>query len=101
MPQDPAGFEDLFSVAQTGTLDEEGLQKYVTTMVTEYDKLVIGEYFRQEGKAEGLAEGEAKGRVEGKAEEKASIAKKMLDLGLAIPIIQQATGLTEEEIRAL
>ena len=93
MPQDPAGFEDLFSIAQTGTLDEEELQKYVTTMVTEYDKLVIGEYYRQEGFAEGEAKGEAK--------EKASIAKKMLDLGLAIPIIQQATGLTEEEIRAL
>jgi hypothetical protein len=27
--------------------------------------------------------------------------KKLLDLGLAIPIIQQATRLTEEEIRAL
>lgn len=97
MPKDPAGFEDVFSVAQTGTLDEEELQKYVTTMVTEYDKLVIGQYYRQEG----FAEGEAKGKAEGKAEEKAFIAKRMLDLGLAIPVIQQATGLTEEEIRAL
>ena len=48
-PPDQAGFEDLFSIAQTGELNENGISKYVTSMVTEYDRKVIGEYFFREG----------------------------------------------------
>ena len=68
VPKDPAGFEDVFSVARTGTLGEDGLGKYVTTMVSEYDKRVIGEYFRREGYAEGRKEGHDAGRKEGREE---------------------------------
>ena len=60
-PPDQAGFEDLFSIAQTGELNENGISKYVTSMVTEYDRKVIGEYFFREGRAEGRAEGMAEG----------------------------------------
>jgi len=65
VPKDPAGFEDVFSVARTGTLGDDGLGKYVTTMVSEYDKRVIGEYFRREGYAEGHEKGREAGREEG------------------------------------
>ena len=56
VPQNPAGFEDVFSVAQTGELPDKGFEKYVTSMVSEYDKRVIGGYFRQEGYEAGLAD---------------------------------------------
>ncbi len=47
--------------------------------------------------AEGRAEGEAKGRAEGKAE----VARNLLHLGLSIPQIAEATGLSTAEIEAL
>lgn len=59
IPQNPAGFEDVFQVAETGELSETEFNKYVSSMVTEYDRLVIGEYFHQEGYEKGKAEGKA------------------------------------------
>jgi predicted transposase/invertase (TIGR01784 family) len=96
-PQDPVGFDDVFSVARTGTLEEDGLEKYVTTMVLEYEKRVIGEYFHKEGYDKGKAEGLAEGKVEGIR----LTAKNLRDLGQDVALIQQATGLSEVEIRAL
>ena len=97
VPQNPAGFEDVFNVALTGELTDKGFGKYVTSMVTEYDKRVIGGYFRQEGYEAGLAEG----KVVGKVEEKRTTAKNLRELGVDVAIISQATGLGEEEILAL
>ena len=60
---------------------------------------------RAEGDAKGRAEGEAKGRAEGKAEGraegKAEVARNLLHLGLSIPQIAEATGLSTAEIEAL
>ena len=92
-PRDPAGFEDIFSIAQTGELNEKGISKYLTSMVTEYDRKVIGDYFFSEGMAKGMAEG--------KAEAVKATAKKFRELGVEISTISQATGLTEAEIKAL
>ena len=92
-PPDQAGFEDLFSIAQTGELNENGISKYVTSMGTEYDRKVIGEYFFREGRAEGMAEGIA--------ETKRNTARELRGLGVDVSIIAQATGLTESEIEAL
>ena len=52
---------------------------------------------RQEGLEEGLAKGLAKGRDESSLE----IAKSLLDMGVAIDKIMNATGLDEEQIRSL
>lgn len=52
---------------------------------------------RQEGLEEGLAKGLAKGRDERSLE----IAKSLLDMGVAIDKIMNATGLDEEQIRSL
>ena len=58
-----------------------------------------------EGKAAGLAEGKAEGLAEGKAEGlaegKVSVAKQLLACGVDMAIIVAATGLSEEQIRAL
>ena len=68
---------------------------------------------KAEGKAEGMAEGEAKGRAEGRAEgiaegeakgeaKKAKvIALALLEQGVAISVIQAATGLSKEELLML
>lgn len=56
---------------------------------------------RAEGKAEGRAEGMVEGMAKGKHEEKIENARKLKELGVPANIIQQATGLTEEEINDL
>ena len=45
--------------------------------------------------------GEAKGREEGEAKERLALALKFKELGTDVSIIQQATGLTLEEINNL
>ena len=50
------------------------------------------------GRAEGRAEGRREGVVEGEAKGKLQTAKSLLALGVAIEIIQKATGLRAEEI---
>ena len=92
-PADQAGFEDVFSIAQTGELEEKELRKYVTSMITEYDKKVIGEYFHREGYT--------KGRTEGIAEEKRSTVRNLRAIGASMEIIMAATQLSEEEIEAI
>lgn len=93
VPDNSFGFEDVFMLARTGELNHEELKKYVSTMLNDYDKYVIGEYARREGFNEGKAEG--------KAEEKAAIAKAMLKKGISVDNIITCTGLAEKEILAL
>ena len=54
-----------------------------------------------EGRAEGEAKGRAEGKAEGWAEGKAEVARNLLHLGLSIPQIAEATGLSPAEIEAL
>ena len=60
---------------------------------------------RAKGMAEGLAEGRAKGMeeglAEGRAEGRVETIRKMLDAGVAMSIIADALGLTEEEQKKL
>ena len=70
-------------------------------MRTELDRIAENNFARKQGLAEGLARGEAKGRAEGRAEEKRQTAKSLKELGVDLSIIQQATGLSAEDIQAL
>ena len=56
---------------------------------------------REKGRAEGRVEGRAEGRAEGEAVTKFQVAKKMLNLGVEITIIMNATGLTRNDIEAI
>ncbi len=56
---------------------------------------------REEGKKEGIEEGKKEGREEGKKEALIEIAKNMKKIGVAIEIIIQSTGLTQEEINRI
>ena len=66
-------------------------------MRTELNRIAENNFARKQGLAEGLARGEAKGR----AEEKRQTAKNFKELGVDLSIIQQATGLSAEDIQAL
>ena len=54
-----------------------------------------------EGKSLGLAEGEARGRSEGFRQAKLETAKNLLNFGLSIENIAQATGLTMQDVERL
>jgi len=61
-------------------------------MRTELDRIAENNYAREQGIKQGKAEENAKNL---------SSLKALRDLGVDIAIISQATGLSEEEIRAL
>lgn len=54
-----------------------------------------------EGKAKGIAEGKAKGKAEGELEAKLEVARNLLAMGMDLPSVQKATGLTEEELKSI
>lgn len=97
VPEDTAGFDDVFDLARTGELDGKELEKYITTMVNEYEKYVIGEYARQEGYKKGKEEGKA----EGKAETLKDNVQKLLAFGMAPEDIAKALQMPLEEVVAL
>lgn len=56
---------------------------------------------RAEGHAEGRAEGRAEGHAEGLVEGVQKTARKLREMGMDVTFIEQATGLTAEEIAVL
>lgn len=56
---------------------------------------------RAEGREEGRAQGREEGRAEGRAEEKKIIARKMIEMGMDLKSIGDATGLKADEILSL
>ena len=106
----PAGFTDpllgdLYRATELASMPIETREFYDHNMRTELDIIAERDYARRvaiaDGRAEGRAEGLAKGRAEGLAEGKASVAKQLLACGVDMAIIVAATGLSEEQIRAL
>ena len=55
----------------------------------------------ERGKSLGLVEGEARGRSEGSHEKALETAKNLLQFGLSLEKIAQATGLTQAEVEAI
>ena len=72
-------------------------------MVTEYDKLVIGEFHHKEGMKEGLEKGLKKGieigREAGKAETQRELVLRMREKGMDEETIADLVGLSLEKIR--
>ena len=56
---------------------------------------------RAEGMAQGKAEGMAQGRAEGKAEGRVETARNLLQMGLELDKISQATQLSLDEIKTI
>ena len=106
-------FTKIFEVSELYNMDECTRDKVLNKMTTERDlrnqmayarKVAIEEGLaegRAEGLAEGRAEGLAEGRAEGRAEANLEAALKFRNLGVAVEIISEATGLSIEEIKQL
>ena len=97
IPHDASDFEPIFEIAMTEQFEEEQLKIYLNAMVTDYDKLVIGEFHEQKGFREGLE----RGRAEGRNERSLTMAKAMLADNNPVDVISKYTGLSLDEIKAL
>ena len=105
VPRDASDFAPIFEIARTEQFEEEQLKVYLNAMVTDYEKLVIGEYHEQkgfkegleQGRAEGREQGRAEGRAEGEANALAAVAKKLREIGVDEQSIRQATGLAQTQ----
>ncbi len=82
-------FKLLFEASEFANMGIDKQLKVSEIMRTELDRIAENNYAREQG------------LKQGKAEEKRVTAMKFRDLGVDIAIISQATGLSEEEIRAL
>ena len=98
-------FTKIFEVSELYNMDEYTRDKVLNKMTTERDLRNQMAYARkvaiEEGLAEGRAEGLAEGRAEGRAEANLEAALKFRNLGVAVEIISEATGLSIEEIKQL
>ncbi len=90
-------FVDLIDLATYDKMTEDEQIAYDRSLkrMWDYDAVLDGErnYAREEGHEQGLQEG--------KQEEKLLIATNLKKMGFSLDTIQQATGLTKEEIEAL
>ncbi|AIQ31688.1 hypothetical protein P40081_28850 [Paenibacillus sp. FSL P4-0081] len=77
--------------------DSEARRKY-----EDRQKFLLDEASQRDGaQREGFAKGIAVGRAEGELEAKLEIARNLLAMGLDLPAVIKATGLTEEELKSI
>ena len=89
------------SIVEKSAMSEAQLYAYEKFWMGITDEKGFLEARYNKGRAEGLAEGRAEGRAEGKEEANRDNARKMKELGMAVDVISQVTGLQEEEIQNL
>ena len=90
--QDPI-FNRLGQVARLGALSKSQRAAYDQSLKNYRDSYAIAATERAEGRAEGRTEGRAEGRTE--------TARNLIAMGMADNFIEQATGLSKDEIAAL
>ena len=86
-------------------LDEQERKRYEAAWEYESDRLSMINESERRGLERGLAEGEARGKslglAEGSRQKALETAKNLLQFGLSVQKIAQATGLTKEDVEAL
>ena len=92
-----AVFQKLESIADVGGMTRDERLQYDEALKKYRDTISVFEGVRLEGRKEGNEEG----RVEGSLKEKIAIARNLKSMGMSISDISKATGLQEEEIKAL
>ena len=88
-----AVFKKLESIADVGGMTRAERLQYDEALKKYRDTISVFEGVRLEGRMEG--------RVEGRVEEKIAIARNLKSMGMSISDVSKATGLQEEEIKAL
>ena len=94
-------FELLFETANISKFAPDEKIKYEFSMTTERDIRNQIRYAEKKGLEKGLEKGMEKGMEKGLEKGVEKVAREMLKMGLETQIITQATGLTEEQVRAL
>ena len=90
-------FDRLFQEAEIATFTPEELREYEDSLKAYRDIKNSIDTARREGEAKGRVEG----RVEGEKRKAIAIARNLKSMGMSISDISKATGLQEEEIKAL
>ncbi|MEM1324122.1 MAG: Rpn family recombination-promoting nuclease/putative transposase [Bacteroidota bacterium] len=102
-------FKKLFEAAEIAKFSPRERQAYEDSLKYYRDLNNVIDTSREEGREEGLEEGLEKGREkgreegreEGRSERNIEIARELKQSGIAIEVIQKATGLAREEIEKL
>ena len=92
-----AVFKKLESIADVSAMTRAERLQYDEALKKYRDTISVFEGVRIEGRMEGRMEG----RVEGSLKEKIAIASNLRSMGMSISDISKATGLQEEEVKAL
>ena len=92
-----AVFQKLESIADVGGMTRAERLQYDEALKKYRDTISVFEGVRLEGRKEGNEEG----RVEGEKRKAIAIARNLKSMGMSISDISNATGLQEEEIKAL
>ena len=82
--------------ARTDQLSEEQIAKYNESMLTEYEKRTISQYYEKEGHRIGLEKGLAEGRAEGRAEERKQLTEALRNLGVPEDVLAKAMEQVEK-----
>ena len=85
----PGRMRKVLEASRASSLPDKEQQQYFRAMISETEKEDIAVANYQDGYLDGMEQG------------KEQVAREMLKMGLATQIITQATGLTEEQVRAL
>ena len=96
-----AVFKKLESIADVSAMTRAERLQYDEALKKYRDTISVFEGVRMEGRVEGRMEGCMEGRVEGSLKEKIAIASNLRSMGMSISDISKATGLQEEEVKAL
>ena len=86
-------FAKIFEVSELYNMDKSTRNKILHKMTTERDLRNQMAYAIREGHAQGRAEGELEGRK--------AVARKLLEMGMSLMQVSEATGLSSEELSAL
>jgi len=94
-------FQKLKSIVEIERMTPDERLAYELSLSTERDLYACMETKYEEGLEKGIEKGMEKGKAEGLAEGIKSVAARLKHLGMDLPSITHATGLTEAEIQAL
>lgn len=94
-------FQKLKSIVEIERMTPDERLAYELSLSTERDLYACMETKYEEGLEKGIEKGIEKGKAEGLAEGIKSVAARLKHLGMDLPSITHATGLTEAEIQAL
>ena len=97
----PPKFVPLFDLSEKEGMSPEELIDYMTNILTKDREKRIAKANYDFGREEGFNEGREEGLAEGRATALKATAIQLLQMGLSVPEVAKATGLTVEEITRL